>query len=180
MSESIIFNTLRANYQLFFIKQNQDMSMMQKIKPIDQTEENPIIAQMKAKIQEETGYNLDVQTVLNQFLENNKVDASWFEYNGKSIKDLSQEEAQSLVSDNGYFGVQQTSKRISDFVLNNAGDNLDRLQIAKQAIQVGLESAEKFWGGHLQDISYDTIDKVFETLDERIRELGGSVIDIDA
>ncbi|MDD3443717.1 MAG: hypothetical protein PHW89_10730, partial [Sulfurimonas denitrificans] len=42
-------------------------------------------------------------------------------YNGKPIASLSKDEASELVSKDGFFGVDQTSKRISDFVINGAG-----------------------------------------------------------
>ena len=44
-------------------------------------------------------------------------------YEGKPIAELSQEEAAELVSEDGLFGIKQTSERIANFVINGAGGN---------------------------------------------------------
>ena len=103
-----------------------------------------------------------------------------FEYDGRPISELSVEEAQALVSENGYFGVTKTAERIAEFVLNGAGDNLDKLQAGREGVQRGFQEAEKAWGGKLPDISYQTLQKALESIDARIKELGGSVIDVTA
>ena len=43
-------------------------------------------------------------------------------YEGKPIAELSQDEAAELISEDGLFGVKQTSKRIANFVINGAGE----------------------------------------------------------
>ena len=43
------------------------------------------------------------------------------EYEGPAIASLSQEEAAELVSEDGFFGVKQTSIRIAEFVIAGAG-----------------------------------------------------------
>src|SRR5574344_463788 len=45
-------------------------------------------------------------------------------YQGKPILQLSQDEATQLVSEDGFFGVTQTSDRVAGFVLSFSGDNL--------------------------------------------------------
>ena len=42
-------------------------------------------------------------------------------YSGKPIGDLTSQEASNLISDNGYFGIDNTANRIADFVINGAG-----------------------------------------------------------
>ena len=99
-------------------------------------------------------------------------------YNGSPISELSQAEARDLVSDTGYFGVAKTSGRIADFVINGAGDDLDRLKTGREGMLKGFSDAEKAWGGRLPDISYQTMEKALEAVDEQIRNLGGSVVDL--
>ena len=101
-------------------------------------------------------------------------------YAGKPIEALSQNEAKELVSENGFFGVQQTAQRIPGFVINGAGDNLEKLQEGRKGVLQGFEAAEATWGQKLFDISYDTLAKALETIDARIAELGGSVLDTQA
>jgi len=101
-------------------------------------------------------------------------------YNGKPIADLTQDEAKELVSEDGFFGIKKTSQRIADFVLNGAGDDVDKLKAGREGILRGFKEAEKLWGGKLPDISYDTIDKAVEMIDKKLAELGESVIDTSA
>ncbi|MEA3372822.1 MAG: hypothetical protein U9Q62_03940 [Campylobacterota bacterium] len=97
-------------------------------------------------------------------------------YNGGPIAELSQDEAAELVSEDGFFGVTQTSERIANFVLNGAGDNEDLLRAGRAGILQGFNEAEAMWGGKLPDISYQTIEKAVEMIDMRMHELGYSII----
>lgn len=97
-------------------------------------------------------------------------------YNGKPIAELSQDEAAELVSEDGFFGIAQTSERIANFVLNGAGDNEDLLRAGRAGILQGFNEAEQIWGGTLPDISYKTIEKAVEMIDMRMHELGYPII----
>ena len=92
-------------------------------------------------------------------------------YTGKAITDLTQDEAKQLVSDEGYFGITQTSDRVSNFVLNFAGDNLEILQKGREGIVKGFQEAEKLFGGELPDISYKTQERTLALIDEKINSL---------
>jgi len=98
-------------------------------------------------------------------------------YNGKAIADLSQDEAKELVSDNGFFGIDQTSQRIADFVIQGAGDNEDLLKAGLEGIMQGFNEAEKMWGEKLPEISYKTIDKAQELITQHMNSLGMNVLD---
>ncbi len=101
-------------------------------------------------------------------------------YEGKAIADLSQSEAKELVSENGFFGVDQTSKRIADFVLIGGGDDIDKLKAGREGILQGFKEAEGMWGKKLPDISYETINKAVEMIDKKLNELGASILDSNA
>jgi hypothetical protein len=101
-------------------------------------------------------------------------------YTGKAITDMNPTEAKQLVSEEGFFGVTQTSNRLADFVLNGGGDNLETLKAGREGIISGFNEAEKMWGGKLPDISYDTLTKALTKIDEKISSLGGSVLDTTA
>ena len=105
------------------------------------------------------------------------IDLGKFSHEGRSLLDLTPAEAQALVAEDGYWGVQKTSLRLAEFVLKGAGDNLELLRAGREGILRGFKEAEKIWGGELPEISHQTIEKALELIDERIRELGGSVVD---
>ncbi len=98
-------------------------------------------------------------------------------YSGKPIATLNKDEASQLVSEDGLFGVKQTSERIANFVLSGAGDDKDMLLAGRKGIIQGFKEAESMWGGKLPDISYTTIDKAVEMIDKRLQDLGFSVLD---
>lgn len=98
-------------------------------------------------------------------------------YIGKPIADMTPDEAKSLVSENGYFGVSQTSARLSDFVLSGGGNDVAKLKAGREGIIQGFNDAEKLWGGKLPDISYETLKKALASIDEKIVAYGGPILD---
>ena len=101
-------------------------------------------------------------------------------YEGKPIGSLSQDEAEKLVSEDGFFGVKQTSERISNFVIMGSGGNEELLREGRKGILQGFDEAEKLWGGKLPDIAYETMSKAVEMIDKALIEGGFSVIDEQA
>ena len=94
-------------------------------------------------------------------------------YEGKPIIELTQDEAKDLVSENGFFGVTQTSDRVANFVFSFAGDDLELLQKGREGIVQGFEEAKKMFGGELPEISYKTQERTLALLDEKINSLKG-------
>ncbi|AYJ80035.1 hypothetical protein AN286_07635 [Aliarcobacter cryaerophilus ATCC 43158] len=92
-------------------------------------------------------------------------------YIGKPIMDLSPQEATDLVSENGFFGITQTSDRVSNFVFSFAGDDLEKLQKGRDGIVKGFEEANKMFGGNLPEISYKTQERTLALLDAKIESL---------
>ena len=80
------------------------------------------------------------------------------------------EEAQELVSEDGYFGVEQTSERIFQFAVGIAGGDPSRIDAIKEGIDKGFAEAKKAFGDWLPDISYDTYDAVMQKLDKWVAE----------
>ena len=75
-------------------------------------------------------------------------------------------QAQEDISENGYWGVKQTSDRILDFAKALAGDNPEKLEKMRSAFEKGYKQAEETWGGELPDISKQTFDAVMKGFDE--------------
>jgi len=101
-------------------------------------------------------------------------------YDGKPIAELSQSEAAELVSEDGFFGVSQTSERIANFVIAGSGGDEELLREGRKGILQGFQEAEKMWGGKLPDISYETIDKAVALIDQALIDGGFSVLDVEA
>jgi len=94
-------------------------------------------------------------------------------YEGKPISELSQEEAEDLISDEGFFGVKQTSQRVADLAFHISGDDVEKLEASREGVVKGFEDAQKMWGGELPEISYKTQERTLELIDKRIAELKG-------
>jgi hypothetical protein len=101
-------------------------------------------------------------------------------YSGKPITELTQDEAEALVSEDGFFGVDKTAQRSIDFVFSFAGDDVELLKEGRKGMVEGFKQAEKLWGEKLPDIAYETQEKILETIDKKIEELGGNVVDTNA
>jgi hypothetical protein len=97
-------------------------------------------------------------------------------YEGKPIAELSKEEAAQLVSEDGIFGIKQTSERIANFVINGAGGDEKLLREGREGMLQGFKEAEEMWGGELPDISQQTIAKATEMVDKAMHDLGFSII----
>ncbi len=139
---------------------------------------NTGFSQFNSKVFGNTRQSIGNQNALFHFNELSKDDKASLTFNGSPISELSTEEAQGLISENGHFGVAKTSQRISDFVLKGASEDLDRLKAGREGILRGFKEAEKLWGGKLPDISYETLTQSLKDIDEKIQELGGSIVDL--
>ena len=104
-----------------------------------------------------------VATLLNEQGINTKIAIGGSEID---LAAVTPEEAQELVSENGYFGVEQTSERLFQFAVGIAGGDPSRIDAIKEGIDKGFAEAKKAFGDWLPDISYDTYDAVMTKLDE--------------
>lgn len=74
-------------------------------------------------------------------------------------------QAQKDISEDGYWGVKQTSQRLFDFASALAGDDEDKMRQMQSAMEKGFKQATSAWGRDLPDISNQTLDaanKLFE------------------
>ena len=70
------------------------------------------------------------------------------------------------ISENGYWGVKQTSERIFSFAQALAGDDEEKMTKMKEAFEKGFKEATKTWGKKLPDISQNTRDAVLKKFDD--------------
>lgn len=75
-------------------------------------------------------------------------------------------QAQEDVSEDGYWGVKQTSNRILDFATALTGGDPSKIEEMREAFKKGYKQAEKTWGGELPDISKQTYDAVMAGFDK--------------
>lgn len=87
------------------------------------------------------------------------------------IENLSPQEAQKLIEEDGYFGVEQTSERIFTFAAGMIAGDPERIEAVRRGIEQGFAEAEKAFGGSLPEISYQTIDRLNEKLDDLAESL---------
>lgn len=136
------------------------------------------IIQFRQQVGADTQHNIETQNALLHFSQLDQDLKSSLIYNDNPISELSPEQATELVGEDGYFGVDQTSQRIIDFVITGAGDDIERLKSGREGILKGFKEAEKAWGGKLPEISYETLAKSLEAIDEKIQANGSSVVDL--
>lgn len=95
-------------------------------------------------------------------------------YEGKPITDLTSDEANELLSDDGFFGITQTSDRVANFVFSFSGDDIELLEKGREGVVQGFEEALKLFGGELPEISYKTQERTLALIDEKINRLKGN------
>jgi hypothetical protein len=82
------------------------------------------------------------------------------------LSTVTPEEAQELIADDGYFGVEKTSERIFNFAVGMAGGDPAKIDVIRQGVEKGFQEALDAFGGWLPDISYETYDTVMQKLDD--------------
>lgn len=81
------------------------------------------------------------------------------------IDDETRAEAQALIAEDGYWGVKQTSERIFQLAVTNAGNDPAKLDQIKAAVEKGFDMAKEALGGTLPEISMNTFEAVMEKFD---------------
>ncbi len=125
---------------------------------------------MTIKGDEGVKYQLLQRLVVNFFQAQSINTEIVIEDNKVNITQLSQEEAQELVSDEGYFGVEQTAERIFQLAITIAAGDPAKIDAVKEGIEKGFQKALDAFNGWLPDISYQTYDRVMAKLDNWVAE----------
>lgn len=81
--------------------------------------------------------------------------------------------AREAISDDGYWGVEQTSDRIVKYALALSGGDPEQLDAMIEATKKGFGAAEKAWGGEMPSITGRTYDAVMEKFDKIKKEMAG-------
>jgi anti-sigma28 factor (negative regulator of flagellin synthesis) len=83
-----------------------------------------------------------------------------------TVDAAAKKQAQEDISENGYWGVTQTSQRLFDFASALAGDDEETMQAMQKAMLKGFKQATKAWGKELPQISQDTLSAANKLFDD--------------
>lgn len=75
-------------------------------------------------------------------------------------------DAKETISEDGYWGVKQTSDRIFDFAVALSGGDSEKMEKMVDAVKKGFSQATKSWGKELPDISSQTYDAVMKKFED--------------
>lgn len=89
-----------------------------------------------------------------------------------TVDEKTKAEAQQAISEDGFWGVKQTSQRIFDFAQALAGDDVETMKKMQAAVEKGFEQAGAAWGGDLPSISGETHDAVNKLFDDYYAKQG--------
>lgn len=82
------------------------------------------------------------------------------------IDEETQAKAKEAISEDGYFGVENTANRIIEFAKAISGGDKSKIGLLKDAVIEGFKQAKEALGGELPEISEKTYDRVMELFDE--------------
>ena len=154
------------------MERSQEMRMSEDKVSLNRNQIEPATYKIPQKSESsEYGYS-SLRDLLSKMLEEQGV-TTWIVSEDTSIefRDLTPVEAQALISEDGYLGVEQTSDRIVQFAISLAGNDAKKLEEMKAAIDEGFQIASKALGGSLPEISTKTYNAVMEKLDAWVASL---------
>ena len=86
------------------------------------------------------------------------------------VDDETRAAAQDAISEDGYWGVKQTSERFIKYAKALTGGDPAKAEAMREAFRKGYEEAEKAWGGSLPELSQKTYDATMKLFDEWAQE----------
>ena len=90
-------------------------------------------------------------------------------FSPENLKNVSQadiDKAKEDISEDGYWGIKQTSQRLFDFASALAGDDPEKMKEMQAAMEKGFKEATGAWGDELPAICKDTLDAANKMFDE--------------
>jgi hypothetical protein len=75
-------------------------------------------------------------------------------------------QAKEDISEDGYWGVKQTSDRLVSFAQALSGNDPEKADKMIAAVKKGFDQASKTWGGELPSICKDTLDTTVKKLED--------------
>ena len=100
-----------------------------------------------------------VETLLNRQAETQGLAQGW-SLREIEITDEMRAEAQEMIDEGGYFSVDETATRLLDFAVAITGGDPSRIDLMRDAVELGFRQAERMFGGELPQISHQTLEAV--------------------
>ena len=88
-------------------------------------------------------------------------------------------QAKEDISEDGYWGVNQTSDRLLDFAVALSGGDEENMKKMVSAVEKGFKEATKSWGKDLPSISNDTYSATMKKFDQWFSDNGYSTMTSD-
>jgi len=98
-------------------------------------------------------------------------------YTGTPLTQLSAEEATSLMAKEGMFGVDQTSQRLANYVMDSANGNHDLALVGREVLNDGLQNTQDIFGPVVTNPLQQTIQAASELLDNKMFDSGIFLLD---
>ena len=96
---------------------------------------------------------------------------------GFKLSEADRAEAQAMIGEDGFFGVEKTAARIMDFAKALVGEGASEEQINKMrsAVQKGFDQVSKMFGGFdkLPSVTKETHESIMKSFDEWLGKLSG-------
>ncbi|MBQ9610853.1 MAG: hypothetical protein IJV15_15640 [Lachnospiraceae bacterium] len=89
-----------------------------------------------------------------------------------TVSEAAKKQAQEDISEDGYWGVKQTSQRLFDFASALAGDDPKTMQAMQKAMEKGFKEATKSWGKEMPEITGQTKDAANKLFEEYYKSKG--------
>lgn len=83
-----------------------------------------------------------------------------------SVDAATAQQAAEDISEDGYWGIKQTSERILDFAKAITGGDPEKAEKMRDAITEGFKAAAKLWGDELPELSQKTYEAVMKGIDD--------------
>ena len=163
--------TVREDVGAVYEKGQEQGKGLYSVNKMSKEDRAALVNQLKADSEKRQSQLLDLvqKTISGQVSAYGKAtgDDMWkFLASGKfTVDSATKAQAQEDISEDGYWGVKQTSQRLFDFASALAGDDVDKMKSMQDAMEKGYEQATKTWGKELPDISKKTLEaanKLFE------------------
>ena len=101
---------------------------------------------------------------LQEFL--NKLNSGNTVHTGSEVHQFMHKAAQEALSDDGYWGIKQTSDRMVSMAIALTGGDTDKADEMISAIEKGFKQATKSWGEDLPDICQKTLEETKKKMND--------------
>lgn len=139
--------TKKATYSINKMSAEDRAALVQQLKADQETRQNQLV-------------DIAKQMMLGQgktFCQANDI-WSFLASGDYTVDEAAKAQAQADISEDGYWGVKQTSQRLFDFACALAGDDVDKMKEMQAAMEKGFKEATGAWGKELPSICQETLD----------------------